>query len=187
MRAELQSEVKKKTAYLMRAIEELQAEIDARRQAEAEVETTHWELRAVSRKAESAQVAASVLRSVGNMLKSVNVSADLVSNQMKQSKIANVVHVGTLIRDHAGDLGKFMTQDPRGRKLPAYIAQLGEHLDEEQTILSMELESLRKNIEHIKQLLLMHQKCASLASSVDVTRAASMVDGARHTSMVMAA
>ena len=126
MRDELESEVKKKTAYLMRAIEELQMEMDVRKQAEAEVETTHLKLRTVSRKAESAQITASVLRSVGNMLKSVNVSANLVSNQMKESKIANIVHIGALIREHKADLGKFMTQDPRGQKLPVYIAQLGE-------------------------------------------------------------
>jgi DNA repair exonuclease SbcCD ATPase subunit len=187
MRAELESEVKKKTAYLMRAIEELQAEIDARKRAEAEVETTHWELRTVSRKAESAQIAASVLRSVGNMLKSVNISANLVSNQMKKSKIANVAHVGALIRDHAADFGKFMTNDPMGRKLPVYIAQLGEHLDGEQAILSTELESLKRNLEHIRQILVMHQKCTSLGNSIDTTRDTHLINGVQHTSMVVAA
>jgi len=176
IRAELESEVKKKTAYLMRAIEELQSEIDERKRAEAEVETTHLELRAVSRKAELAQVAASVLRSVGNMLKSVNLSANLVSDQVKQSKIANVVNVGTLIRDHAADLGRFMTQDPRGQKLPVYIAQLAEHLAEERTALSTELESLRKNIEHIKKILVMHQKCGHLASLDDTLKVTDLVE-----------
>ena len=170
--ATLESEVQKKTAYLMRAIEELQSEIDERKKAEAEVETTHLELRTVSRKAESAQITASVLRSVGNMLKSVNVSANLVSDQVKQSKIANVVNVGALIRDHAADLGKFMTHDPRGQKLPVYIAQLAEHLAEERTVLSTELESLKTNIEHIKTILVMHQKCANLASLNDTIKVA---------------
>jgi hypothetical protein len=71
----------------------------------------------------------------------------LVSDQVKQSKIANVVHVGTLIREHVKDLGDFLARDPRGQKLPEYIAQLGDHLANEQTTLSRELESLRKNIE----------------------------------------
>jgi phosphoglycerate-specific signal transduction histidine kinase len=123
MRVELESEVKTKTAYLTRAIEELQSEIDERKRMEEEVETTHLELRAVSKKARMAQIATKVLESVGEMLKSVNVSTGLVSDHVKQSKIANVVHVGALIRDHAEDLGKFMAHDPRGRKLPAYIAQ----------------------------------------------------------------
>jgi uncharacterized protein YlxW (UPF0749 family) len=147
LRAELESEVKKKTAYLSRAIEELQAEIDSRKRMEAEIEKTHEELLAASRQAGMVEIAAGVLRNVGNILKNANVSASLVSDQVKQSKIANVVHVGNLIRDHVKDLGDFMARDPRGQKLPVYIAQLAEHLAEEQTTLSRELESIRKSLE----------------------------------------
>ncbi|MGA2278939.1 MAG: hypothetical protein ABSG80_01400 [Verrucomicrobiota bacterium] len=147
LRAELESEVKKKTAYLSRAIEELQSEIDGRKRMEAEVEKTHKELLAASRQAGMVEIAAGVLRNVGNILKNADVSASLVSDQVKQSKIANVVHVGNLIREHVKDLGDFMARDPRGQKLPEYIAELAEHLANEQTMLSSELESLRKNIE----------------------------------------
>jgi uncharacterized protein YlxW (UPF0749 family) len=147
LRAELESEVKKKTAYLSRAIEELQSEIDGRKRMEAEIEKTQKELLAASRQAGMVEIAAGVLRNVGNILKNANVSASLVSDQVKQSKIANVVHVGNLIREHVKDLGDFMARDPRGQKLPVYIAELAEHLANEQTTLSSELDSLRKNIE----------------------------------------
>jgi hypothetical protein len=187
MRAELQSEVKRQTAYLMRAIEELQSEVDGRKHAEAEVETTHLELRAVSRKAGSAQITASVLRSVTYILKSVNVSANLVSDRVKQSKIANIVHIGALIREHAADLGKFMTHDPRGQKLPVYIAQLAEYLAEEQTTLSTELESIRKNIEHTKDILTMHQKCTHLASLNDDGKVVNVAEKTRGMSAVAVA
>jgi phosphoglycerate-specific signal transduction histidine kinase len=146
LRSELESEVKKKTAYLSRAIEELQSEIDGRKRMEAEVEKTQKELLAASRQAGMVEIAAGVLHNVGNMLKSADVSANLVSDQVKQSKIANVVHVGNLIREHVKDLSDFMARDPRGQKLPVYIAQLAEHLANEQTTLSSELESLKKNI-----------------------------------------
>lgn len=147
LRAELESEVKKKTAYLSRAIEELQSEIDGRKRMEAEIEKTQKELLAASRQAGMVEIAAGVLRNVGNILKNAKVSASLVSDQVKQSKIGNVVHVGNLIREHVKDLGDFMARDPRGQKLPVYIAELAEHLANEQTTLSSELDSLRKNIE----------------------------------------
>ena len=147
LRAELESEVKKKTAYLSRALEELQSEMDGRKRMEAEIERTQNELLAASRQAGMVEIAAGVLRNVGNILKNADASASLVSDQVKQSKIANVVHVGNLIREHVKDLGDFMARDPRGQKLPVYIAQLAEHLANEQTTLSSELESLRKNIE----------------------------------------
>jgi phosphoglycerate-specific signal transduction histidine kinase len=146
LRAELESEIRKKTAHLTRAIEELQLEIDGRKRMEAEVEKTHKELLAASRQAGMVEIAASVMRNVGNMLKNADVSAGLVSNQVKQSKIANIVHVGNLIRGHVKDLGEFMARDPRGQKLPVYIAELAEHLANEQTTLSSELDSLRKSL-----------------------------------------
>ena len=114
---------------------------------EAEVEKTHKELLAASRQAGMVEIAASVMRNVGSMLKNADASAGLASNQVKQSKISNIVHVGNLIREHVKDLGEFMARDPRGQKLPVYIAELAEHLASEQTTLSNELDSLRKNIE----------------------------------------
>jgi len=87
---------------------------------------------------------------------------------VKQSKISNVVHVGALIREHVKDLGDFMARDPRGQKLPMYIAQLAEHLANEQTTLSRELESLRKNIEKAE---VEQQSYTELMSREDVAKA----------------
>jgi hypothetical protein len=152
MRGELELEVKKKTMFLTRALEELQAEIDERRRVESEAQSTRGELNAVSRRAETALLAANVLERVGEMLKSVNASASLVSDQMKQSRIENVVRVGALIREHAADLGAFLTGDARGQKLPTYIAQLAEHLATEQTGVLNELDALRTNLEKIQTM-----------------------------------
>ena len=164
MHAELELEVKKKTAYLMRAIEELQAEMDERKRMEVEVETSNTELFFASRKVAAAELATSVLHNMGNLLKSVNVTASILSDQVKQSKIANVVHAGVLIREHAADLGDFMARDPRGQKLPQYIAELANHLAEEQTLLSGELETLKKIIEEI---MAMQQGCIKSTRQVD--------------------
>jgi septal ring factor EnvC (AmiA/AmiB activator) len=169
LRAELELEVKKKTAHLTRAIEELQMEIDGRKRMEAEVERTHKELLAASRHAGMVEEAASVLHNLGNILKNANVSASLVSDQVRQSKIANVVHVGTMIREHVKDLGDFMTRDPRGQKLPVYIADLAEHLANEQTTLSRELESLKKNIGEAEAEQESYTKLISKADAAKVT------------------
>jgi hypothetical protein len=135
---------------------------------EAEIEKTQKELLTASRQAGMVEIAAGVLRNVGNILKNANVSASLVSDQVKQSKISNVVHVGALIREHVKDLGDFMARDPRGQRLPVYIAQLGEHLANEQTILSSELESLRKNIEEAEAE---QESYTQLMSKEDVAKA----------------
>jgi len=178
IQVELESQVKEKTAHLTRAIEDLQLEIAERKQMEAEVERTQKQLLAASRQAGMAEIANCVLHNVGNMLKSVNVSTSLVSDQMKQSKIANVARVGTLIREHKGDLGDFMAHDPRGKKLPLYIAQLAEHLTNEQTTLSIELESIKKNFENIKQIVELQQNCAKLADVTDTSKVTAFIEAA---------
>ena len=152
MRDELESEVKKKTAFLTRALEELQSEIDERKRLDAENQTVRWELDAVSRRAEIARIAASVLASVGEMLKSVDASAHVVSDQVKKSRIANVVRMGAQIREHNGDLSTFLTKDPDGQQLPNYIAQLAEHLGTEQSTLLTQLESIKEKLEDIRAL-----------------------------------
>src|SRR5215469_9453105 len=158
MRLELESEFRKKTAYLMQAIEQLQAEMDERKRMESEAQSVRWELNAVSRQAEMASIGSKVLQSVSDMLKSVNLSADMVSDQVKQSKIANVVRMGALIREHGGT--EFMTRDSRGQKLPLYIAELAEHLSKEQTGLLTQLDSIKDNLQKI---ILMQQDYCKLA------------------------
>jgi Skp family chaperone for outer membrane proteins len=152
LRADLEVEVQKKTAYLTRALDELQAEIDQRKQMETEVQKSNTQLFFASRQVKAAELTTSVMQNMSQMLKSVNVTASIVSDQVKQSKIANVVRIGALIREHADDLGRFMAADPRGQKLPNYIAELARHLAQEQAVLSRELESLKRNIEEIMAL-----------------------------------
>jgi len=178
LQGKLESQVKEKTAYLTRAVEELELEIAERKRMEAEVERTHKELLAASRRAGMAEIANCVLHNVGNMLKSVNTFTALVSDQVKQSKIGNVVHIGGLIREHAANLGEFMTRDPRGQKLPVYIAQLAEHLAGEQATLKTELEFIRNNIEHIKTVVAMEENCAKLAGETTVTGATTFAETA---------
>ena len=71
-----------------------------------------------------------------------------------------------------------MTHDPRGQKLPVYIAQLAEHLTVEQATLKTELELIRNNIEHIKTVVAMEQNCAKLAGETTVTEATISVETA---------
>jgi len=178
LRDRLELLVEEKTAHLTRTIEGLQSEIAERKRAEAELETTHRQLLAAARRAGRAEIAERVLHNVGDMLKSVNTSVALVSDQGQQSRIDNVVQFSSLIRVHAANPGDLMAHDPQGQKLLMQIAQLAEHLVEEQATLKTELEFLRQKIEHIKIIVSMEQSCAKLAGEVDVSRATTFVGAA---------
>ena len=81
-----------------------------------------------------------------------------------------------LFREHAHDLGAFITEDPRGKHLPAYLAQLSEHLQAEQAANAGELDSLRSNVEHIKEIVAMQQNYASFGGVKEMVNVTDLVE-----------
>jgi PAS domain S-box-containing protein len=147
-------------------------DITAIKQAEAELERTHKQLIQASREAGMAEVAASVLHNIGNVLNSANVSLSVVAGQVKNTKGTIVAKVAALMREHASDLGAFITDDPKGRLLPNLLDQLAEQLAREKAALLSEIDSLAKNIDHIKDIVAMQQnygKISGVTEKVKVT------------------
>jgi signal transduction histidine kinase len=134
------------------------------------------ELRAASRQAGMAEVATSVLHNVGNVLNSVNVSASLVTDNLRRSKAAGLGRVVSLLQEHEHDMARFIGEDERGRALPAYLAGLSKHLLADQGETLQELDSLRRNIEHIKEIVAMQQSYAKLAGVSETVVPAEMVE-----------
>jgi signal transduction histidine kinase len=106
-----------------------------------------------SRRAGMAEIATGILHSVGNVLNSVNVSAQLLLEKLQTSRLANLDKTTQLLNEHRGDLGAFLSQDPRGSRVPEYLTALGAHLVEERSDLMKEAEALRRNIDHIKVII----------------------------------
>ncbi len=120
-------------------------------------------VREASRHAGMAEVATSVLHNVGNVLNSVNVSADIVVGNLRSSRLSGLQRVVSLVQEHPDDLGSFIDRDPRGRHLPLYLAELSKQLSNDQDKTLDEIESLKKNIAHIKEIVAMQQRYAKIA------------------------
>ncbi len=153
-------------------------DITARKAAERELTNTHQRLMDASRLAGMAEVATGVLHNVGNVLNSVNVSATVLADRVRASKIGGLAKLGELLRTHESDLGTFFTQDPRGRVVPGFIATLNTHLTAEQGEMLAELRSLQKNIEHIKDIVAMQQSHAKISGLTEVVAASELVEDA---------
>jgi signal transduction histidine kinase len=108
---------------------------------------------------------------VGNVLNSVNVSATMVANQLRSSKLNQLTQVVTLLDQHESHLGEFIANDEKGRQVPRFLKVLAEHLAKEDQSLVEEAESLVANVEHIKAIVATQQSYASsgdLAEPADV-------------------
>jgi C4-dicarboxylate-specific signal transduction histidine kinase len=153
-------------------------DITERKLAEAELQKTHKVLLETSRRAGMAEVATAVLHNVGNVLNSVNVSSSCVTDNLKKSKVAKLSKVVKLLGQHQGDLSHFLTNDPQGRQLPLYLAQLAAHLAGEQQSAIKELGNLQSNIEHIKDIVSMQQSLARVFGLVESLQVADLVEDA---------
>jgi C4-dicarboxylate-specific signal transduction histidine kinase len=175
--------VKEQTAELTRANEELkraaielEREIAERTEMQKKMEKTHRELLAASRQAGMSEVATAVLHNVGNVLNSVNVSASLVADRLGQFKIDNLARVAAIMREHAADIGVFMSQDPKGKQLPEYLAQLARHLSAEQHLLLEQIDFVRKKIDHIKEIVATQQNYGRVAGVTEKVRVTDLIE-----------
>ncbi|HEX4644708.1 MAG TPA: PAS domain S-box protein, partial [Verrucomicrobiae bacterium] len=137
--------------------------ITAIKEAEAKLEDVHRQLLATSRMAGMAEVATSVLHNVGNVLNSVNISGNVIAEKVRNSKVPNLGKAVALMQARAGDLPEFFENDPKGKQLPGYLAQLADHLAAEQQQMLRELASLTGNIDHIKEIVAMQQSYAKVS------------------------
>ena len=134
--------------------------VTERKLAEIALEKANVNLREIARLGGMADVATSVLHNVGNVLNSVNVSCSLISEKVRKSRIMSVAWLSALLQEHQKDLAGFFTIDPRGQRLPEYLAKLAGRLGEEQSILLAEINSLARNIDHIKEVISLQQENA---------------------------
>ena len=142
-------------------------DITAAKQTEEALEATRKDLIDASRLAGMAEVATGVLHNVGNVLNSLNVSTSVIETGLKQSKSASLPKLAALLKAHTGDLAEFITGDPKGMRVPEFLAALSAQLADEQAQLVKEVGSLQKDIDHIKEIVTMQQAYSTMAGLLE--------------------
>ena len=143
-----------------------------------ELRETQSELVATARQAGMAEIATNVLHNVGNVLNSVNISADLVSRRVRASKAQGLAKAVQLINEHAADLGDFISRDEKGKLLPGYLNQLVVALAAEQQGIAEELEHLTRSVDHIKEIVATQQSYAGTPSMLEAVRVTDLLEDA---------
>jgi PAS domain S-box-containing protein len=118
---------------------------------------TQRQLIEASHRAGMAQVASTVLHNVGNVLNSVNISAGAAREIVEASRLGGLIKAVQLLRAHETELASFLSEDPKGKKLVDFLEKLTDVLGQEGVQVKTELESLQKNIDHIKVIVSMQQ------------------------------
>ena len=160
---------------LQTANEDLELRVEERTR---ELKDTQSELLDTARQAGMAEIATNVLHNVGNVLNSVNISADLVTRKLRGSKALGLGKAMQLINDHQGDLGTFLTEDPKGKLLPGYLNQLVDAIALEQQGMTDELAQLTKSVDHIKDIVATQQSYAGANSLMEPLHISELLEDA---------
>ncbi len=151
--------------------QELRCEVAERQKAQSQLVDA-------SRKAGMAEVATSVLHNVGNVLNSVSVSATLVLDTVAESKINGVSRLAALIGGHRHNLSEFFSTNPKASRVPEYLDHLAAELVRENQRLVSESQSMRKNVEHIRDIVMMQQSYAKFSGVTEKINPAELIDDA---------
>ena len=145
--------------------------------------TVEWtalksQLKDVSYKNEMADVASTVLHNVGNVLNSVKVAAGVVESCIKDSSVVLVNRIADLLAGHDGGVENFLTQDPKGKRIPGTIQKLAPHLLDEQQKMLKEIQVVMRNLDHVKHIISSHQTMAKTQGSIECVSLLDLIEQA---------
>lgn len=169
------AETKRVNKELQTANDVLEQRVEERTR---ELKNTQSELLDTARQAGMAEIATNVLHNVGNVLNSVNISADLVTRKLRSSKAQGLGKAMQLINAHQDNLGVFLTQDEKGKLLPGYLNQLVEAIALEQQGMADELAQLSKSVDHIKDIVATQQSYAGANSLMEPLHISELLEDA---------
>jgi two-component system NtrC family sensor kinase len=169
------AEINRVNRALQAANETLEQRVERRTQQLKDAQT---ELMDSARQAGMAEIATNVLHNVGNVLNSVNISADLVTRKLRSSKAMGLGKAMQLINERQADLGTFITEDEKGKLLPGYLNQLVDAIAVEQQGLIDELAQLSKSVDHIKDIVSTQQSYAGAPSLKEPVQISTLMEDA---------
>jgi len=151
-------------------------DITERKRSEAKLKAAQEKLLETAREVGMAEVATGVLHNVGNVLNSVSVTAESIQKRVRSSKISYLSDVVGLFDEHTNDLGTFMSNEERGKKIPAFLANLSKELVDEQCRCLEALEELTKHVQHVGDIIQLQQSHSKTKGLIEPTSIKEIVE-----------
>ncbi|QQR91854.1 MAG: GHKL domain-containing protein [Myxococcales bacterium] len=166
----LENKVLKRTADLQTANEELEINL-------IKMQKIQTELVQACRKAGMADVAVCVLHNVGNVLNSINVSANLIKEKLDKSKSSTLHQIVSALEQQDSDRQQRARDEEREKKMFRLLKLVDQSLGEEKMNINEELKSLQSNIDHVKVIVSQQQAHAkAVVGAVENTKISLLVE-----------
>jgi len=131
--------------------------------AQQKFATASRDLQKAAREAGKSEVASSVLHNVGNVMNSLNVSAQLLADTLENSPTDRLERVSDILGAQPS-LEEFFTKDTRGQLLPKTLRQLATRLTQDRECELHELNCILHQVDHIKHIVKKQQALATQKS-----------------------
>jgi C4-dicarboxylate-specific signal transduction histidine kinase len=160
---------------LRHAHDDLEVRVKERTQ---ELKDTQRRAVELARQAGMAELATNVLHNVGNVLNSINTSATILGERLRALRLPSLLKLAGMLEERRADLGTFMTQDERGRRLPEFLGKLGENLSAERDEMLDMTAALHRHVEHIRTIVELQQTYAMSSSLVEAVSLEELLEDA---------
>jgi len=91
--------------------------------------------------------------------------------------MASLQPVVDLMESKGTSLSRFLTEDPRGKKLPDYLSALSAHLSEDHHAISGGLDDLERHIQHLQDIIRLQQ---SYSRTIGLTERVNILEVIEH-------
>ncbi len=157
--------------------DEVQSLADSFNHMVEELNQSNRELVKTARQAGMAEMAVDVLHNVGNVLNSVGITTQELKRKVQNSRMASLQPVVDLMKNQGADLSRFLADDPKGQKLPDYLAALGVHLSEDHQAITGGLDDLERHIQHLQDIIRLQQ---SYSRTIGLTERVNILEVIDH-------
>ena len=164
-------------ADLKKAAADLEATNEKLKLEMVERESINKRMLQLSHQAGKAEVATGVLHNVGNVLNSINVSANLVQETHRLSRVGSLKKAADLLEQQE-DVARFIKEDKRGQVFPTYLSKLTDKLLAEHEVVFKELQTLSDHLNHVKTVVAMQQCYAGVSGLKESVVFADLFDDA---------
>ena len=120
----------------------------------------------------------SVFHKMRNVLNSIHVSAGLINHRLREFHVDDLGRVADMLEAHSHDYGRYLTQDPKGKKIPHFLGQLSQELTHNHLHTLTELTTLNYYLEQLEFLLTAGQTPHRAGGFKDTIQFATVMDEA---------
>ena len=132
-----------------------------------------------ARTAGMSEIANGILHNVGNVLNSVNVSANVIGTSLQELPVDDLERLAQLLAQHEPEeLGKFLQEDPQGRHVIPFVRALSGQMKSSQRTIVDEARLLIGGVDHIRELINSQQSYAGKSELMEETNIEDLIEKA---------